>query len=553
MKPQGAAKTQSPGQMLLDKLQQVGLVVRDDWEALPTNLRTEMMNHTNTDRLLVRLVNERLLTSFQADMIGAGKLYSLVLGSYRVLDRLGVGDMAVVFRAEHIQNRQEVAVKVLAPSFGDDQSAVLRFFAERKTVAQLRHPHIVNALDVGEQATPDPDQPKLYYYVMEHVAGQDLEAFVKKNGPLPAARACEIAFQVASALAEAYRRHLVHRDVQPANILITDDGKVKLLDFGLARQYSGRVTVPGTALGAMEYMAPEQASDASTVDIRADIYGLGATLFYCLTGQSHYHFLGARARDLSIRLTTPPVGPKSRRAEVPDKLDALVQKMLALKPADRPATPQDVMEALKAFVPPNSEVFELEIPPQPSSDKLPTIKPTTDGEQPPPHVLIVEPDQATREQCIHAVKEEGLTFDQAGSAKEATEAATAKPPDLILLADKLPDQPGLTLLRKLRQLAPSPHQKALMLIAGGQGSVKQVLAAGADDYVTKPLDIDQLQARLRTARDLKEAQDRADHLFRQLAAEKAAGPKVEEKKPSDKKFYKEKPPKPGFLKRLFGG
>jgi CheY-like chemotaxis protein len=532
----------------LESMRESGLVPEDDFDALPANVRGELSKIGGVDRLMVRLVEEKLLTAYQADMVRAGKMHSLILGEYRILERIGVGDMAVVFRAEHATTRREVAVKVFSPLSDQDENALMRFFAERKTLAQLRHPNIVNVLDVGEQATPDPLQPKLYYYAMEHVAGQDLEVLVKRNGPLPAARACEVACFVASALAEAHRHRLVHRNVEPANVLVTDDGKVKLLDFGLARQFSGRMTVPGTSLGSLDYMAPEQAADASGVDIRADIYGLGATLYWCLTGQAPYAFLGTKARDLSVRLTTPPKGPKTARGEVPAEVDAVVLKMMALKPEERFATPEELLRALETFAPDHSEAHELaDMPaaPVPAAPAAVETTPPPAEEPAAPHVLIVDKDETVRLTCRKAAEAAGLSCDEAGSAKDAATAAAARTPAIILLADQL-DQPGVAVLRKFRQEATSAYQKVIMLVGGGPNAVKQLLSAGVDDYVTKPLDADQLAARIKTASQLYQAQARADRLARQLASEKAAAAAAA-KQP-------EKPAKTGLLgglRRLF--
>lgn len=506
-------------------MRQMGLIPDEDWDALPATVHTELTGHRSFGRLLLRLTEEKLLSPYQADMVRAGKTHSLILGPYRILERLGTGDMAVVFRAEHVKTRQEVAVKVLSPLASQDENVVLRFFAERKTLAQLRHPNIVNALDVGEQPTPDPSQPTLYYYAMEHVAGQDLELLVKRNGPLPATRASETAGFVAGALAEAHRHGMMHRNVEPANVLVTEDGKVKLLDFGLARQFSGRMTEPGTSLGSLDYMAPEQASDASGVDIRADIYGLGATLFWCLTGQAPYTFLGPKSRDLSVRLTTQPRGPRVVRAEVPAELDAVVLKMLALQPEQRYATPEEVLQALAPHLPAHSEVHDLANEPAAPVFSTPTPvalgRPSV-GEPAPPHALIVDKDPAVRQTCREVIQAAGLTCDEAASAKEAEASVATRAPDIVLLADQLPDGPGVAVLRKCRQVATSPHQKVIMLVGGGPGAVKQLLSAGTDDYVNKPLDPEQLRARVQTACQLHEAQVRVDRLARPLAEQKAA-------------------------------
>src|SRR5262249_45397604 len=150
-----------------------------------------------------------------------------------------------------------------------DPDLMRRFTAEMRTVAQLRHPNIVAALDAGQCASRDPHAPVLRYLVMEYVPGHDLEGYVAACGPLSVPLACDLMYQVAGALAEAHKHNLVHRDIKPSNVRVTPEGQAKLLDFGLARHLPNRMTEPGTVLGTIEYMAPEQARDAASVDIRA--------------------------------------------------------------------------------------------------------------------------------------------------------------------------------------------------------------------------------------------------------------------------------------------
>ena len=234
---------------------------------------------------LTELLRHGLLSEYQVGRVGAGNLFGLVLGSYRVLERLGAGGMAVVFKAEHIDMRHLVAIKVLPLTSGQDTRLQGRFMAEMRAVARLRHPNIVAAMDAGRVCSPDPDQPVLQYLVMEYVPGQDLEEYVNVHGALSPTRACNFVHQIASALAETHKFQLVHRDVKPSNIIVTPEDLAKLLDFGLARSFDARMTQAGTLLGTIDFMAPEQAKDASTADIRADIYGLGGTLYWCLTGK----------------------------------------------------------------------------------------------------------------------------------------------------------------------------------------------------------------------------------------------------------------------------
>src|SRR5262245_6408979 len=227
------------------------LVLAEDWADLPEDTRTAIIRSRDVPHLLAALVEHGLLTGYQATRIDAGKAFGLVLGNYRVLERLGAGGMGVVFKAEHVDLRRPVAVKVLPLSGALDPRAEGRFLTEMRVVARLQHPNIVAAMDAGQAVDPTGDAPPLRYFVMELVAGQDLEEYVPAQGPLPVAEACNLIYQAAAALAEAHKHHLVHRDIKPSNLRVTPDGQVKLLDFGLARHGPSRLTEPGTLLGTL--------------------------------------------------------------------------------------------------------------------------------------------------------------------------------------------------------------------------------------------------------------------------------------------------------------
>ena len=218
----------------------------------------------------------------------------------------------------------------------------------------MRHPNIVAALDAGRLLSDGADATELWYLVMEYVPGLDLEAFVNAHGPLTTMKACSLAYQAASALEEISRYHLVHRDIKPSNIIVNPEDQAKLLDFGLSRQIDTRVTQPGTLLGTLDYMAPEQARDASSVDIRADIYSLGATLFWCLTGRVP-HQDSHSGLDLFNRFQKPPASARRYAPDVPAEMDAVLAKMMALKVEDRYQTPPSVMRALLPFLKPRDE------------------------------------------------------------------------------------------------------------------------------------------------------------------------------------------------------
>jgi serine/threonine protein kinase len=219
---------------LLEEMLELSLVLPEDWEALPRAVREVVARADGEEQLLLGLVKHGLLTEYQADRIRARTIFGLVLGNYRVLERIGAGGMGVVFKAEHVEMRRLVAIKVLPVECDQDPRLLQRFLAEARAVARLHHPNIVAAIDSGKAGAPGPDGPRLRYFVMEYVPGQDLEEYILANGPLPPTRACDVIHQIAGALVEAHRFDLVHRDIKPSNILLTPEEQAKLLDFGLA-------------------------------------------------------------------------------------------------------------------------------------------------------------------------------------------------------------------------------------------------------------------------------------------------------------------------------
>ena len=344
---EGAAST-SPHDLLKQWLD-AAYILQDDLDALPPSAQQEIKQCTSADALLSKLAQLELLTEYQAVRIKAGTTFGLVLGNYRILDRLGAGGMGIVFRGEHQLLRRAVAIKVLPVSRDQDERLLQRFLSEMRVVARLQHPNIVAAMDAGYRPSPNPHTLALYYLVMEYVPGLSLERYVETHERVAPAQACNFIYQVAAALTEAHKYRLIHRDIKPPNIMITPDGIAKLLDFGLARNFRNNLTEPGTMLGTLEYIAPEQAEDASAVDIRTDIYSLGGTLFWCLTGRPPFMPQGNIAEELAKRLTEPPPSVRDFRPEIPAALDAVIRRMMAIEPADRYTDPQAVLEALAPF------------------------------------------------------------------------------------------------------------------------------------------------------------------------------------------------------------
>jgi serine/threonine protein kinase len=296
----------SPTQALLRDLVASSIVMAEDLEKLPVQTQAEIGLAAGSGELLNGLVAHGLLTRYQATRVTEGKTEGLILGHYRVLDRLGVGGMGVVFKAEHIDMRRLVALKILsAPP--EHSRLQQRFLTEIRVVARLQHPNIVTAMDSGQVTAPN--APTLRYFVMELIPGQDLDEYVREKGPLTIPEACDVIHQIAAALAEAHKHNLIHRDIKPSNIRVTPDGQAKLLDFGLARHFDHRVTEPGTVLGTLDFMAPEQIGDAGSVDIRADIYALGGTLFWCLTGRLPFLPRKTLVQQIAHRQSQPPPFP----------------------------------------------------------------------------------------------------------------------------------------------------------------------------------------------------------------------------------------------------
>jgi len=493
------------------------LVLAEDWDQIPQALRDELRACTDTQSLLSRLVNHTLLTEYQSARVEAGTTFGLILGNYRVLDRLGVGGMGVVFRAEHILMRRQVAIKVLPLGPDQDQRILRRFLTEIRAIAQLQHPNIVAAFDAGQAGSQDANTPVLHFFVMEYVPGQDLEEYVTDNGPQSAAKACDLMHQVASALAEAHNHNLVHRDIKPSNIRITPEGQAKLLDFGLARHFRTGVTEPGVLLGTVDYMAPEQVQDAHGVDIRADLYALGGTLYWCLTGQPPFPSSGNVVRELTARVKQQPPSVRVKRPDLPEELDAVISRLMALSPEDRYATPQAVMRALLPFLRPELRDHLL----------LPLGAPLNDRHDPEGEnaavntnarrILLVDDQQEIRTFCRCVLQADGFQCDEAKGGLEALEVVKTKPYDLIVLDIDMPDMQGTEVCRRLRENPPSPHLKVLMVSGlNNADTMAKMLLAGADDFVTKPFSVVQLQGRIKASLRLKDAQDRSDLLNQHL-------------------------------------
>ncbi|QJW96294.1 serine/threonine-protein kinase [Frigoriglobus tundricola] len=334
---------------LLDRLRKSRLVPVDRLEGFLAALHTAG-GIPEPATLLDRLVAAGMITRFHADKLAAGKYKGFQLGDdrYLILDQLGSGGMGQVFLAEHAQMRRLVALKVLDPrAFENDPVARERFLREARAAGTLDHPNIVRVYDLCQDG-------KILFLVMEYVEGLSLQALVSHNGPLDVAAACHYARQVAFGLAHAHEMGFVHRDIKPANLILERTGLVKVLDLGLVWSEADAATNltkqldNKSILGTADYVAPEQAVDSSTVDARADIYSLGATLYFLLAGRPLFPE-GRTAQKLVWQQIKDPVPVDRLRPEVPPELAAVVHRMLKKHPSDRYTTAAEVFEALAPF------------------------------------------------------------------------------------------------------------------------------------------------------------------------------------------------------------
>ena len=296
----------------------------------------------DAQELARQLVQSKTLTKFQIQEIYQGRAKGLILGNYTILDKIGAGGMGQVFKAEHRRMHRIVAIKMLPKNVMKDPATVARFQREVEAAAKLEHPNIVAAHDADEANG-------VHFLVMQYVEGSDLSALVKKNGPFPVAKAVNYILQAAKGLEFAHKKGVIHRDIKPANLLLDAEGTVKILDMGLARIDSGgeprqaELTTTGAVMGTVDYMAPEQALSTHHADARADIYSLGCTLYYLLTGQAAYDGDTLMAKLLAHRDQPIP----SLGADVPEQVTAVFRKMVAKRVEDRYQTMGEVVAVLE--------------------------------------------------------------------------------------------------------------------------------------------------------------------------------------------------------------
>jgi serine/threonine protein kinase len=333
----------------LDLLRRSGLVEKGQLQAALHESKDAANSTTpgEIDALIDRLIDARLITRWQADRLLEGRYKGFFLGKYKLLDHLGTGGMSNVYLAEHVLMQRRVAIKVLPKHRVEDTSYLGRFYREAQAAASLDHHNIVRAFDVDNEAGN-------HYLVMEYVEGRDLQRMVKEDGPMDYATAVDYIRQAAEGLAHAHEAGLIHRDIKPANLLVDRKNVVKVLDLGLARfsdekKASLTVDYDENVLGTADYLAPEQALDSHSADARSDIYGLGCSLYYLLTGHPPFPG-GTLAQRLMRHQKQPPPKIAIDRPDVPDDLANLCMKMMAKNPEQRFQSATEVTMVLRQWL-----------------------------------------------------------------------------------------------------------------------------------------------------------------------------------------------------------
>jgi len=458
------------------------------------------------------LVSAGTLTDYQLDALCRGRHAALRVGNYDILDKLGAGGMGTVFKARHRRMKRVVALKTLSAAAGKDAAFVHRFQREIETVARLVHPNVVTAYDADEAEIG-------HYLVTEFVSGRDLTEHVRKHHPLPVREAVDCVVQAARGLACAHAFGIVHRDIKPANLLRDEAGVVKVTDLGLARLSAlddaddaagstTALTTVGGVLGTADYMAPEQAVDSAATDRRADVYSLGATLHFLLTGSPP--FVGKNVMSVLFKHREGPVPSlRAARPDVPAALDAVFRRMMAKAAADRFPTMEAVIAALDAVAAsegglPGTAAAAAAAAVVSSGSSVGHGRPHEGtifdgpGQGTALSVLLVEPSRIKAGNIRRYLEGQDVAVAATvATGEEAVAAVRATRPGAVLATFHLPDMSAVELARRVREEFPRNAPGFVILSseavrdgAGALGQLKRVALLG------KPFTPEQLAAAL---------------------------------------------------------
>jgi serine/threonine protein kinase len=412
---------------------------------------------------------------------------------YRILGLIETGGMGAVFLAEHLFLKRLVALKVIKPSLVQNRRMRERFFREMQAVAHLCHANIVSVYDADVAGDT-------HFMVMELVDGMALHKVVRQNGPLGIQEACKYVLQTAAGMQHALDCNILHRDIKPNNLMLTPQGTVKILDFGLAGyltelaagdvsfdigassadsgledgQECASSTSPAPfkttplslrltsqAMGTPDFIAPEMVLFPLHADVRADIYSLGCTLYFLLTGRVPFP-TGGRLDKVRAHCNEAPAPLRQLRPEIPERLAAVIDRMMDKEPEKRPATPAEVIEALKPFA---SSARGM--------------------------VLVVDDDVLIQAALTLALEIQGFTVQVASDGLEALSLLrSGPPPQLILLDIMMPRMDGLQFLQE-RQRDAALAAIPVVVLSGLDPNIAGK-TTGTVDYLLKPIDAEEI-------------------------------------------------------------
>jgi len=406
-----------------------------------------------------------------------------VIGGYRIESRIGRGGMGVVYRAQHLSLGRTAALKVIAPDFASSAGFRQRFAREARIAAGLAHPNIVTVYDAGEV-------DGTLYLAMQYIEGADLARMLSEDRRLRPFRAIDVCRQIAGALDAAHAQGLIHRDVKPANVLIS--GRVAYLtDFGLTKRMAGTIaplTQAGDVVGTIHYTAPEQI-EGREITPRADVYSLGCVLYHCLTGRMPYE----RETDVAViyaHLSEVPPKPSSVRPELPSGLDDVIAKALDKSPDRRFETCGALTDAARAVMDAAGPLSET-VPPRRTGSTTADVSAAVSEAREAAEaarrarVLLAGVDASTRAIAKVAL---GTRVDMQETANRVVDVARDVRPDLVILG-------AADVVSALR--ADPVTRDAKLLLVMDEATARDPRAAGADERLAAPFSPLQLQVKLR--------------------------------------------------------
>lgn len=462
-------------------LLRAGLMNDEELEAACHELEQESGVIT-ADNLLDHLMSDGRLTKYQVRRLTQGRSKELVFGNYVVHSRIGTGGMGDVFKCLHRRMQRIVAIKVIKKKMATEEF-ITRFRREIQAAARLNHPNVIAAYDADECELGD-------FLVMEFVEGTDFKEIVEKGNPLSVDEALEAVRQAATGLSYAHQNGIVHRDIKPANLMRDLSGVVKVADLGLARVEDSAdgiaegagLTQTGSVAGTIDYMSPEQAVDSASVDHRADIYSLGCTLFFMLTGGPVFNEPSLIARMLAHR-DTPPPSLTDVVSDATSEMDALFQQMLCKKPEGRQQSMDELIVQIETLQAKSSShaADDAEWKPDESS------------------VMLVVESKLQAAMISRMLKEIGVDeIHICTSGEEALNRLQTTPVEVVMLSRTLPDISGMELSQQIRDELRWSRISVLMMTSDplNVAATQAVGRLSGVDVLQKPFDATELKAAL---------------------------------------------------------